>query len=163
VLSGFANIYLEKVIKEAECEVDDSCEAEGASQRSMSLWVRNVQLSLFSVPQAATLLLLNSASRASIMSNGLFAGFTPAVWLVTALTAAGGLLIAAVVKFADNVLKTYATAVSILVTASVTAFLTGVAPSVGFLQGMVLVISSMLLFNVGPPSNTPKQESKGKA
>ena len=64
--------------------------------------------------QAATLLLLNSASRASIMSNGLFAGFTPAVWLVTALTAAGGLLIAAVVKFADNVLKARAVLTSAL-------------------------------------------------
>ena len=44
-------------------------------------------------------------------SHGLLAGFTPAVWLVTALTAVGGLLVASVVKHTNTVLKTYASGV----------------------------------------------------
>ena len=48
----------------------------------------------------------SSKSRAAIATNGAFVGFTPAVWLVTTLTAGGGLLIASVVKHADNLLKT---------------------------------------------------------
>ena len=69
------------------------------------------------------------------------------MWLVTVLTAFGGLLIAAVVKYADNVLKTYATAVAIVLTCSFTTIATRVPPTLGFLQGMGLVIISMLIYN----------------
>lgn len=151
LLSGFANIYFEKVLKQADCEFDDSCElpAEdgGRPNAPVSLWVRNVQLALFSIPQAALLLLLSSNSRRVIATHGLFAGFTPLVWLVTALTAGGGLLVAAVVKYADNVLKTYATAVSIVLTCIVGTIITRVPPTPGFLYGMVLVLLSMLIYN----------------
>jgi len=151
VLSGFANIYFEKVIKQAECEYDDSCdvpeEAGGLPNAPASLWIRNVQLALFSLPQAALLILANQKSRRVIASHGLLAGFTPLVWLVTLLTAGGGLLVAAVVKYADNVLKTYATALAILVTCTVGTLTTGVAPSPGFLSGMAMVLMSMLLYN----------------
>ena len=82
-----------------------------------------------------------------IATQGLLAGFTPAVCLVTALTAFGGLLVAAVVKYADNVLKTYASAVAILATCTATALATGVPPTPRFLQGMGLVLGSMLLYN----------------
>jgi solute carrier family 35 (UDP-sugar transporter), member A1/2/3 len=151
LLSGFANIYFEKVLKQADCEFDDSCELpeeEGGRPRApVSLWVRNVQLALFSIPQAALLLLLSGHSRQVIASHGLFAGFTPLVWLVTALTAGGGLLVAAVVKYADNVLKTYATAVSIVLTCVFGTITTGVPPTPGFMGGMCLVLLSMLLYN----------------
>ena len=64
----------------------------------------------------------------------------------------GGLLVAGVVKHADNVLKTYATAVAILATCAFTAVSTGVLPSVGFMQGLLLVIGSMFLYNSPLPS-----------
>ena len=85
-----------------------------------------------------------------VAAHGLLVGFTPAVWLVTALTACGGLLVAAVVKHADNLLKTYSTAVAILVTCLFTTATTGVAPSACFLQGMALVLSSLLFYNGAP-------------
>ena len=64
---------------------------------------------------------------------------------------AGGLLVAGVVKHADNVLKTYATAVAILATCAFTAVSTGVLPSLGFMQGLLLVIGSMFLYNAPLP------------
>ena len=82
-----------------------------------------------------------------IATHGLLAGFTPLVWLVAALTAGGGLLVAAVVKYADNVLKTYATAVSIVLTCIFGTVATRVPPSPGFLNGMFLVLLSMLIYN----------------
>jgi len=150
VLSGFANIYFEKVLKEADvsCEVDERC-------KPASLWMRNVQQGLFAIPQAAALLFLSASARATVRTHGLLAGFTPLVWLVTVLTAAGGLLVAGVVKHADNVLKTYATAVAILATCAFTAVSTGVLPSIGFMQGLVLVIGSMFLYNSPLPSLPP--------
>lgn len=147
VLSGFANVYFEKVLKEADlsCEIDETC-------APASLWMRNVQQGIFAIPQAAALLLLSAPARATVRTHGLLAGFTPLVWLVTVLTAGGGLLVAGVVKHADNVLKTYATAVAILATCAFTAVSTGVLPSVGFMQGLLLVIGSMFLYNSPLPS-----------
>ena len=58
-----------------------------------------------------------------------------------------GAELAVVVKFADNVLKTYATAVAILLTCMTSAVTTGVPPTAGFLSGMGLVLLSMLLYN----------------
>jgi len=136
VLSGFANVYFERVVK----------------QSSVSLWVRNVQLGLFSIPQAAALML---ADRALISSQGPLIGFTPLVWGVVLLKAFGGLLVAGVVKYADNVLKTYATAIAIILTCIITTITTHVAPSVGFIQGMMLVISSIFLYNFGAAKLIP--------
>jgi UDP-sugar transporter A1/2/3 len=147
LLSGFANIWFEKVIKEAECKFDDSCDVDDAAQEPVSLWLRNVQLAIFSIPQAALLLFASRRSRAVIAEHGVLVGFTPLVWLATALTAFGGLLIAAVVKYADNVLKTFATAVAIVLTCAAQVVSTRTAPSAGFLQGMALVLLSMLLYN----------------
>ena len=147
ILSGFANVYFEKLLKEAECERDDSCETNPDANKPMSLWLRNVQLAVFSIPQATLLMVCNARSREVIATHGLLAGFTPAVGLVAVLTAFGGLLIAAVVKYADNVLKTYATAMSILVICAVTTITTRVLPSARFLLGMMMVVFSMLLYN----------------
>lgn len=97
----------------------------------VSLWVRNVQLGIFSIPQAAALML---ADRALISSQGPLVGFTALAWSVVMLRAFGGLLVACVVKYADNVLKTYATAIAIILTCVITTITTRVAPSLRFLQ-----------------------------
>jgi len=148
VLSGFANIYLEKMLKRAECESEPGeCEVPGAVQEPPSVWMRNVQLGIFSIPSAATLLL---ADRTQLSQLGLLHGFTPLVWLVVLSTAGGGLLVASAVKHADNILKTFATASSILLTCLVTSVASRSIPSVRFFQGMGLVITSLLLYNLGP-------------
>ena len=46
---------------------------------------------------------------------------------------------AAVVKYADNLLKTYATAIAIVLTFAVTCITARTAPSLGFLQGLAMV------------------------
>jgi len=66
----------------------------------------------------------------------------------------GGLLVAAVVKYADNVLKTYATAIAIILTCILTCVSTGMLPSIGFVQGMLMVIASIFLYNLGPASSS---------
>jgi len=132
LLSGFANVYFEKVIK---------------TRPAVSIWMRNVQLCLFSLPQAAALML---ADRAIIAQQGALVGFSELAWSVVVLKALGGLLVAAVVKYADNVLKTYATAIAIVLTCVVSCVATATMPSLGFLQGMAMVIASIFLYNLGP-------------
>ena len=37
--------------------------------------------------------------------SGLFHGFTPLVWTIVVVQAVGGLVVAATIKYADNILK----------------------------------------------------------
>ena len=137
LLSGFANVYFEKVVK---------------TRTKVSIWMRNVQLGLFSLPQAASLM---AADAAIIAEQGALVGFTPLAWSVVVLKALGGLLVAAVVKYADNVLKTYATAVAIVLTCIVTCASARLTPSLGFLSGMGMVIASIFMYNLGPDAKKP--------
>ena len=60
------------------------------------------------------------------------------------------------VKYADNLLKTYATAIAIVLTCAVTATMAWTVPSLGFLNGMGMVIASVLLYNLGGDSKPAK-------
>jgi len=124
MLSGFANVYLEKRIK----------------RKDTTIWVRNVQLGLFGIPQSASLLLPDLDR---IKSLGFLVGFGPQVWGVVALKALGGLLVACVVKYADNILKTFATALAIMLTCLLTP--SSITPR--FVQGVAVVLASLPLYN----------------
>ena len=90
--SGLAGVWFEKVLKGTPTD----------------LWVRNVQLSLFSLPPALLPVLFNnSASQqgAFVQPRSVFHNFTALTWLVIFIQVAGGLLTALVIKFADNLLK----------------------------------------------------------
>lgn len=71
LLSGFANVYFEKVVKQ---------------KTEVTIWVRNVQLGLFSLPQAASLV---AADSMVIAQHGALVGFTPLAWSVVILKALG--------------------------------------------------------------------------
>jgi UDP-sugar transporter A1/2/3 len=124
MLSGFANVYLEKRIK----------------RQDTTIWVRNVQLGLFGIPQSASLVLPDMAR---VKSLGLLVGFGPQTWVVVALKALGGLLVAGVVKYADNILKTFATALAIMLT----CLLTPEKITPRFVQGVAVVLASLPLYN----------------
>ena len=96
-LSGFANVYFEKLVKTTPT----------------SIWVRNLQLAFFALPQALLFMVKDSSA---IGLTGALHGFDGAVWTAVALKALGGLVVASTVKFADSLLKSFATAVSIIVT-----------------------------------------------
>jgi len=138
LLSGFANVYFEKVVK---------------TRPKVSIWMRNVQLGLFSLPQAASLV---AADAPIIAQHGALVGFTSLAWSVVILKALGGLLVGAVVKYADNVLKTYATAIAIILTCVVSCVMSATAPSFGFLQGMAMVIASIFMYNLGGSKSASK-------
>ncbi|ORY83256.1 nucleotide-sugar transporter-domain-containing protein [Protomyces lactucae-debilis] len=97
-LSGLAGVYFEKVLKGSR----------------NSLWSLNLQLSFFSLFPALFIGVLWKDG-AEVMQRGFFYGYNPVVWTAIIFQAAGGLIVAMCVAYADNIMKNFATSVSILI------------------------------------------------
>jgi UDP-galactose transporter len=96
--SGFAGVYFEKILKDPKLEC--------------SVWMRNLQLSLFSTMIGLGGVVYNDYG--AISAGGFFQNYNSMVWVVIALQGVGGLVIATVIKYADNILKTFASSCSII-------------------------------------------------
>jgi UDP-sugar transporter A1/2/3 len=138
-MSGFAGVWFEKLLK---------------SSRT-SLWVRNVQLGV--IGGALGLAGALAKDGAAIRGAGLLQGFSPLVWAVVAQVGLGGLLVAVVVKYADNVQKGFATSLSIVASGVVSYFLIpsfAFHPTPTWLAGSALVILATYLYSL-PASPRP--------
>ena len=81
-----------------------------------------------------------------VAANGFFYGYTTMVWTSIANNALGGLLIAAVIKYADNILKNFATGGSIILTTIVSCLVFAESVSTLFMAGVFAVCYSVALF-----------------
>lgn len=111
ILSGLAGVYFEKILKEPK-----------GGARS-SVWVRNVQLSFYSLWPALFIGVLFKDGE-EVARDGFFAGYNSVVWTAVILQALGGITVALVIKYADNIAKNFATSFSIILSflASVSLF-----------------------------------------
>lgn len=112
--------------------------------------MRNVQLSLLSLPFAALTYLLKDPAR------DLLKGFDGFVWYLVILQAAGGLIVAVVVKYADNILKGFATSVAIVISCVASMYIFDFHLTVQFALGTVLVIGSIFLYGYVPKKKEPR-------
>ncbi|XP_018608537.1 UDP-galactose translocator [Scleropages formosus] len=128
--SGFAGVYFEKILKGS----------------SASVWMRNVQLGIFGT--ALGLLGLWWNDGAAVTEKGFLFGFTPMVWGVIFNQAFGGLLVAVVVKYADNILKGFATSFSIIVSTVTSVYLFGFHVDLLFTLGAGLVIGAVYMYSL---------------
>ena len=94
-LSGFASIYFEKVVK--------------STTEKITIWERNFQLSIYSIIMYSGIIIYEGNKTRQPWSNWTFITI-----MVALLGAAGGLLVAATLKYADSILKTLATAGAIV-------------------------------------------------
>ena len=130
--SGLAGVYFEMVLKGSKAD----------------LWVRNVQLSLFSLLPALLPILYTPVppnSRGFLMD--LFRNFGGWAWATVAIQVFGGLVTAVVIKYSDNILKGFATSLSIVLSflASVALFDFHITPS--FIIGASTVLGSTWMYN----------------
>jgi solute carrier family 35 (UDP-sugar transporter), member A1/2/3 len=153
--SAFAGVYFEKVLK---------TESKAGQVQQASLWMRNVQLSFFSVVIAAVQGGLfsteSSTTTTSPASTSYFHGFTFWVWVLVLLQSAGGLLVAAVMKYADNVLKGLATGVSVVVATTASIFLFATPITMQFAIGASLILGSAYYFSNPLPASVQKMVSE---
>lgn len=98
--SSLAAVSFEKLLKGANVDV----------------WTRNLQLACFSLLCAAVPLFL-SRDGAVVRQKGFFHGYTPLTWACIFMNGWGGLLVGAVIKYANAILKDIAIGASICVSA----------------------------------------------
>jgi UDP-galactose transporter len=112
ILSGLAGVYFEKILKEPK-----------RNFQTTSVWVRNVQLSFYSLWPALFVGVLFKDGE-HIARDGFFAGYNSVVWTSVVMQALGGTTAVLVIKYADNIAKNFATSISIVLSflASVSLF-----------------------------------------
>jgi UDP-sugar transporter A1/2/3 len=131
VCSGFAGVYFEKVLKNGQ---------------SSSIWVRNIQLSVGCLGIALFGALVWDGQ--AIREQGFFQGYNPVVFATVCVQAAGGLIVAMVIKYADNILKGFATSLSIILSTVASVFIFNFVPTIYFLFGSILVFLATYLYSM---------------
>jgi len=135
--SGFASVYTEKVIKARR--------DPNVTRKNYSLAYMQVQLALVSLVIIGCWAIFKDFE--VIVTHGLFHNFNGPAFLSIFNSAIGGLIVAAVLKFADAVLKGYATAISVVLTGVLSMFLFGTELSIIYYMGIVNVVCAVLLYN----------------
>lgn len=132
ISSGFSGVYFERLIK---------------FKAMQSLWIRNFQLAMFCLAISIVAMLYQDYS--SIQKDGFLQGYSNLTWAVVFLQAFGGLIVASVVKHADNVLKGFATSISIILS-TLLSFLIfdNFNPSTNFYLGASIVIISTITYSL---------------
>ncbi|XP_067880351.1 UDP-galactose translocator isoform X2 [Heterodontus francisci] len=143
ISSGFAGVYFERILKGT----------------SASIWLRNVQLGIFGA--LLGLFAMWSKDGPAIAEKGFFFAYTPAVWSVVLNQAIGGLLVAVVVKYADNILKGFAASLSIIISTVASVYLFGFHVDLYFTLGAGLVISAVYMYSLpkAPPALSTSSEA----
>jgi solute carrier family 35 (UDP-sugar transporter), member A1/2/3 len=139
LISGFAGVYFEKVLKTS----------------NVSLWIRNIQLAGYGIVIGLGGVYMGPDA-ASVHADGFLHGYNWTVWMSVLLNSLGGLVVAMVVKYADNVVKGFATSISILMTCTVSYFLFNSAITGQFLLGASIVLYSTYLYGQAKPVTQPQ-------
>lgn len=151
--SAFAGVYFEFVLKRP---TNDG----GEARAPVSMWMRNIQMAFFSICIAyINMVRDNDRGVTGEMDENnnpivkpFMHGFTGWVYVVVVLQAGGGLLVAAVIKYADNVLKGMATGVSVVTATFFSTFLFGTTLSMQFALGAGIILVSVYLFSNDVPA-----------
>jgi len=134
VLSGFASIYFEKVIK--------------TDPEQLGIWERNYQLAFGSIPVYLMFILWDGGGEV-----GYFGGWSPVAVMLAILGAAGGMLVALSIKHGDSILKTLATTGAIILSATLDhLMLGGPLTSIMCIAGVQVILSICnYTFDASPP------------
>ena len=140
--SSLAGVYFEKVLKNL------------ATKEPVSMWMRNIQLSIFSMIMA---LLQGLGSKSN---KPFFHGFTTWVWVQMFLLGVGGLLVAAVMKYTSTVTKGLATGISVVVSSVASNLIWGApSPTFSFALGASLIVGGAYVFS--NPLQVSQKQSYG--
>lgn len=121
--SGFAAVWFERIVKKTD----------------QSIWLRNIQMSFLSFV-IGLIFGVYIYDGDLVLKNGFFSGYNIYLWITIILQVIGGLVVAMVVKYADNILKGFATSLAIIVSAIASVFIFDFHISFLFFVGSILVL-----------------------
>jgi len=137
--SGFATVYFEKVLKQ-----------KTTAQKQLSVYVRNMQLAFWSILFGAVPIIM-SDDLEKVQKDGLFQGYTWVVFTIIVFQAITGLLVGFVMKYADAVLKGFATSVAVVLATILSIVIFHDNVNMLFLVGSALVILAVRTYTNNPP------------
>ncbi|KAI4288399.1 MAG: hypothetical protein L6R35_002340 [Caloplaca aegaea] len=140
VVSSLASVYFEKILKDAI--------------QPVSLWVRNVQLAFYSMFPALFIGVFYVDGE-RIARNGFFAGYNWTVWSTLLLQAVGGMLVSLCVNYADNIAKTFAMGISILISLCASVLFFDFQMTRNFVLGTSVVLFATYLYNLRNRGSRP--------
>ena len=155
ISSALASVSLERMLKgtssagKKKGKEKHNADAKTLSgqKKQPSLWLRNIELATFSLVVATIRRQHSLYGRSSEEIKPFFHNFSGWVYVLLGLQAGGGLLVAAVMKYADNVLKGLATGVSVVVSSVGSAVLFGTPINTYFSVGAATILCSVYLFS----------------
>ncbi|KAG5480746.1 hypothetical protein CUR178_05881 [Leishmania enriettii] len=141
-LSAFSGVFMEFVVKKRG--------------NHFHLSARSVHLAFFSVVYFFIVFLYQvwQSEEASTVSgldeftSTFFEGFTGLVWFLVMLQAFGGILVALVVRYGDNIMKSFSAAFAIVLSGIASVFVFHTPLSGAFLLGSLLVLASITMYTM---------------
>jgi len=129
-MSGFAGVFTEKILKR---------------DTGLSFFMKQTILYFWGSILSGIGMCISDWS--TITEKGFFVGYTGHTWAVIFCLAFGGLLVAMVITYLDNITKVYVTCVSMFATAFLSYLFFDFQYSTNFLTAMVVVTISIFLYN----------------
>jgi len=138
-LSGLAGVWLERIVKRSQ---------------EVPIWLRNMQLGVISLLLGAANVYIFDGEAVAL--HGFFQGYTWMTAFVVLQVSLGGLLVALIMKYADNVVKGFATSLSIVLSSVVSWFIPSFEfePNSAFVLGSSMVIAATILYSAIPSKTT---------
>lgn len=125
-VSGLTSVYFEKLLKHPSAAkitpLGFPASSSAAATAPPSIWIRNTQMSFYALI-ASFLGGVVYQDGAEIAVHGFFEGYNWIVWTAVGLQAFGGVVASLVIRDADNIVKTFATSISIVVSFLVSVWL----------------------------------------
>jgi len=140
--SAFAGVYSELLLKR-----------DGSLH---SIHLQNVLLYSWGMLFNALLLLAKDSEQ--LWVRGLFGGYTSFVWLLVTNNALNGLMVSAILKFANNIVRNYAHTMSMMLTMVLEVAFTSAPLTPQLLVSIAVVACSTFLYKSAPP---PMERSTG--
>ena len=148
VLGGLDSMVPEALLTAMHDPSSGSRLAAAPGDSEAGLWLRNIQLGLFATPLAAAAMVYQDHEQ--IVNYGLLQGFDGVVWAVVLLNGCGGLLVAATMKYADNIVKCFAAALAILSGTLLSVPIFGFELQPLFATGVAVTVTASVLYSWAP-------------
>ncbi|KAL7716830.1 UDP-N-acetylglucosamine transporter [Entamoeba marina] len=134
VCSGFSGVYMEKILKN-----------KTAGAEPLNIWERNVQLSVYGTSFALISTFLFDGQK--VLTNGFFGGWSYITILLIIIQGVGGIIVALVMTYADNIVKGFSIGSAIVLTTICSIFIFGAQVDMTFAIGASFVIISIANYN----------------